>query len=122
LADDILPCDRTVKNELDRMAKAQRNLLKQVLVSAAGNYQLSISPDNWSDNHRKIAYMGATVHFTDDQFEYHSMDLFCAEFVEQKKTAANIYQVSVSYSSIPSMSLVCFFIYIVDDEGTARSV
>jgi hypothetical protein len=80
------------------MAKEQRKALKHVLVSAAENYQLSISPDNWSDNHRKISYMGATAHFIDNQFEYHSIDLFCAEFVEQKKTATNIYQVGFSYS------------------------
>ena len=57
------------------MAKAQWDLIKRALVSVAGNCQVSIGPDNWSDNHRKIAYMGATVHFIDDQFEYHSMDL-----------------------------------------------
>lgn len=80
------------------MAKEQRKALKHILVSAAENYQLSISPDNWSDNHRKISYMGATAHFIDNQFDYHSIDLSCAEFVEPKKTATNIYQVGFSYS------------------------
>jgi hypothetical protein len=109
LAGDILPCDRTVKNELERMAKEQRNALKKALVLAAGNYQLSVSPDNWSDNHRKIAYMGATVHFIDDQLTYHSMDLFCSEFVEKKKTAANIYQVRIS-SSLDNKQLIPVFV------------
>ena len=98
-ADDLLPCDRTVKNELDKMAQEQRKVLKQILLLAAENNQLSISPDNWSDNHRKISYMGATVHFIDAQFQYQSLDLFCAEFVERKKTAANIYQVRISHRS-----------------------
>jgi hypothetical protein len=96
-ADYLLPCDRTVKNELDRLASENRNTMKKILVSAAENRSLSISPDNWTDNHRRVSYMGATVHFVDDELSYQSLDLFCVEFVEEKKTAENIYQVSEFY-------------------------
>lgn len=93
MADDLLPCDRTVKNELSRIGNYKRNILKKTLITAAENKCLSISPDNWTDNHRRISYMGATAHFIDEQLKYHSIDLFCVEFVEEKKSAKNIYQV-----------------------------
>jgi hypothetical protein len=113
------------------MAKKQRKALKQTLLLAAENNQLFISPDNWTDNHRKISYMGATVHSIDAQFQYQSLDLFCAEFVEQKKTAANIYQVKFSHTS-KDRKLIYFretslehtvkLLYYVDDERTTRTV
>lgn len=95
LAKDLLPCDRTVKNEIESLAKAKRNLLKKSLIEAAENRCLSISPDNWTDNHRRITYMGATAHFVDEQLSYRSVDLFCVEFLADKKSAENICQVIV---------------------------
>ncbi|CAF5117174.1 unnamed protein product, partial [Rotaria socialis] len=50
--DDLLPSDRTVRNEVDRAAQHERNLLKIKLVAAADDYRLSISPDIWSDKYR----------------------------------------------------------------------
>jgi hypothetical protein len=93
MADNLLPGDRTVKNELGRMANYKRNILKKTLINAAEDKRLSISPDNWTDNHRRISYMGATAHFIDEQLVYHSVDLFCVEFVEEKKSAEHIFQV-----------------------------
>jgi hypothetical protein len=93
LAEDLLPSDRTVKNEIDRLANYKRNILKKTLINAAENKCLSISPDNWTDNHRRISYMGATAHYVDEHLVYHSVDLFCVEFVREKKTAENIYKV-----------------------------
>jgi hypothetical protein len=94
MANDLLPSDRTIKNELERMASMKRNEVKHVLVEAAENYALSISPDNWTDNYRRVSYMGATAHFVDANLHYQSIDLFCVEFRQQKKTAENIYQVN----------------------------
>jgi hypothetical protein len=94
-AEHLLPCDRTVKNELDRLANEKRSALKKILISAAENRCLSISPDNWTDNHRRISYMGATVHFVDEELSYQALDLFCVEFVKTKKSAENIYEVGV---------------------------
>ena len=99
LAKDLLPSDRTVKNELDRLANYKRNTLKNSLIIAAQNKCLSISPDNWTDNHRRITYMGATAHFVDEEWQYHSIDLFCVEFIQEKKSAENIYQVRNDHSN-----------------------
>jgi hypothetical protein len=46
MADNLLPGDRTVKNELGRMANYKRNILKKTLINAAEDKRLSISPDN----------------------------------------------------------------------------
>jgi hypothetical protein len=93
-ATKLLPSDRTVKNELEKMVCMKRNEVKQVLVEAAENYALSISPDNWTDNYRRVVYMRATAHFVDKSFKYQAIDLFCVEFRQEKKTAENIYEVN----------------------------
>ena len=94
MADDFLPSDRTVKNELHKLGCNTRNHLKYRLLEAAGSKALSISPDNWTDNHRRITYMGATAHFIDGNLTYQAVDLFCVEFMHNKKTAENTYRVS----------------------------
>lgn len=96
-----------MKNELVKMAVDMRNKIKDILVKAAQNKSLSISPDNWTDNHRRITYMGATAHFIDDCGYYQSIDLFCVEFRENKKTAENIYDVSF-FSIIRKFCLFLF--------------
>ncbi|CAF3042351.1 unnamed protein product [Rotaria socialis] len=88
--DDLLPSDRTVRNEVDRAAQHERNLLKIKLVAAADDYRLSISPDIWSDKYRNISYLGATAHFVGDNGIYHYFDLFCSEFKWKNKTALNV--------------------------------
>ncbi|CAF3027300.1 unnamed protein product, partial [Rotaria sp. Silwood2] len=90
LIDDLLPSDRTVRNEVDRAAEQGRNILKTKLIAAVEDYRLSISPDIWSDRHRHISYLGASVHFVDENGFFHCFDLFCTEFKWKKKTAANI--------------------------------
>jgi hypothetical protein len=71
--------------------------------------------------------MGATVHFINAQFQYQSLDLFCVEFVEQKKTTANTYQVRFSpaskdrkliYFRETSLEYAVKLLYHVDDETT----
>ena len=94
VANDLLRSDRTVKNELHKLTSDMTHKLKHSLLEAVKNKALSISPDNWTDNHRGVTYMGATAHLIDEDLNYESMDLFCVEFVEKKKTAENIYQVS----------------------------
>jgi hypothetical protein len=94
IGNDLLPCDRTVKNELHRLSCDMRKKVKHILVQAAKNKALTISPDIWTDNHRRISYMGATAHFIDEELTYQSIDLFCVEFAEAKKTAEHLYEVS----------------------------
>ncbi|CAF4667093.1 unnamed protein product [Rotaria sp. Silwood2] len=91
LIDDLLPSDRTVRNEVDRAAAQGRNILKTKLIAAAAeDYRLSISPDIWSDRYRHISYLGASAHFVDENGFFYCFDLFCTEFKWKKKTAVNV--------------------------------
>jgi hypothetical protein len=92
-ADDIISSDRTIKNEITRMAANERILLKDRLIDAVVNGGLCISPDIWSDKYRKISYLGATAHFVDKDHRFHSIDLFCTEFTAKVKTGENIMEV-----------------------------
>ena len=44
-ADDILSCDRTIRNEINKMAEEERKLLKKQLVEIAAAGGLFLSPD-----------------------------------------------------------------------------
>lgn len=83
-----------MKSEIDRMVNGQRTVLRKTLVDAAEGRCLSISPDNWTDNHRRISYVGATPQYVGEQHTYHSIDLSCVKFDPEEKTAENIYTVN----------------------------
>ncbi|CAF4174022.1 unnamed protein product [Rotaria socialis] len=46
---DLLPSDRTVRNEVDRAAQYERNLLKTKLVAAADDCRLALISDDDND-------------------------------------------------------------------------
>jgi len=100
---DIISCDRTIKNEIKRLASKESVLLKDRLTEAIQYGGLCISPDIWSNKYRKISYLGATAHFVDKDYKYHSINLFCTEFVAKKKSGENIIKVCkikfIDYSS-----------------------
>ena len=103
--DEILSCDHTVRNELSKQAEIQRKQLHQLILGCAQTGRLCISPDIWTDNHRKTAYLGATAHMVDENFIYHSIDLFCVEFRE-KKSAENILKVNDEIYTYSTYSLL----------------
>jgi hypothetical protein len=85
IGNDLLPCDRTVKNELHRLSCDMRKKVKHILVQAAKNKALTISPDIWTDNHRRISYMGATAHFIDEELTYPQLIFFVSNSRRRKK-------------------------------------
>lgn len=93
LAEEVLSSDRTIRNEIRRMATEERNGLTQQLVEAAKGGALCLSPDIWTDNYRQVSYIGATAHYVDDDYRFHSIDLFCIEFKAKKKTGEEILRV-----------------------------
>ncbi|CAF1402498.1 unnamed protein product [Adineta ricciae] len=116
--DDILRCDRTVKNEVDRTDRVERERLKGELVGAAQSRCLSISPDIWTDNHRKISYLGATANYVDDKYVYHSIDIFCSEFTHLKKTAKHVTEMLEKQLSVFNLHEVMDKITFVSDRGS----
>ncbi|CAF3706922.1 unnamed protein product [Rotaria sordida] len=89
-SNNIISCDRTIKNEIKRLAAHERLLLKDRLVEAVKYGGVCISPDIWSDKYRKICYLGSTAHFVEKDSKYYSVDLFCTEFKAKKKSGENI--------------------------------
>ncbi|CAF3867215.1 unnamed protein product [Rotaria sordida] len=95
-AEGLLPSDRTVKNELRKLAYDMKNKHKCVLLEAVANKALTISPEYWTDKYGGINYIGATVHFADENLNYFSIDLFCVEIMNVKITGENIYRLMES--------------------------
>jgi hypothetical protein len=93
LAEEVLSSDRTIRNEIHRMAAQERKGLTRQLIDAAQAGALCLSPDIWTDNYRQVSYLGATAHYVDDHYRFHSIDLFCIEFKAKKKTAEEILRV-----------------------------
>ncbi|CAF4184366.1 unnamed protein product [Rotaria magnacalcarata] len=82
---DLISCDRTIKNEINKLAANERLLLKDRLIEAVKYGGVCIRPDIWSDKYRKISHLGATAHFAGKDTKYCSVDLFCTEFTARKK-------------------------------------
>jgi hypothetical protein len=83
-ADEVLSCDRTIRNEINKMAEQTRKALKHQLTEVAEVERLCLSLDIWTENYRKFSYLGATAHYVDHQFIFHSIDLFCVEYKPKK--------------------------------------
>ncbi|CAF3622568.1 unnamed protein product [Rotaria socialis] len=84
------PGFKAVIGECLKIAANERLLLKDRLVEAVKYGGVCISPDIWSDQYRKISYLGATAHFVGKDTKYYSVDLFCTEFTARKKSGENI--------------------------------
>ncbi|CAF1165617.1 unnamed protein product [Rotaria sordida] len=115
--EQILCTDRTVRNELVKQAELERKGLQQLIFSCAQSGRLSISPDIWTDNYRKIVYLGATAHMVDEKFVYYSFDLFCTEF-KDKKTGENILKLIQEQLSLYKVDEYMDLITFVTDRGS----
>jgi hypothetical protein len=109
MVSEILSCDRTIRNEINRMAQEEREQLKQQLIDVAQLGGLCLSPDIWTDNYRKVSYLGATAHYVDEQYQFHSIDLFCTEFKPKKKSGEEILKVKREiYRDDPEITSLLF--------------
>ncbi|CAF4751339.1 unnamed protein product, partial [Rotaria sp. Silwood2] len=73
------------------LAEQYLNLLKPVLKKQADDGCLCIAPHLWTDKHRKIAYIGLTCTFVNDQFKFETIDLCYSAYDEYDKTGASVY-------------------------------
>ncbi|CAF1036360.1 unnamed protein product, partial [Didymodactylos carnosus] len=74
-ADEILSCDRTIRNEINKMAEQERKALKHPLIEVTEIEGLYLSPDIWTDNYRKVSYLGATAHYIiEQQLQIYGLD------------------------------------------------
>lgn len=68
--------------------------MKTVLIKAAQQRRLSLSPDLWSDGYKQISYLGCVAQWLDDEWNLCSFDLFCLPYRKPNKSAANLIEVS----------------------------
>lgn len=91
--------------------------MKNVLLQAARERCLALSPDIWSDDYKKQSYLGCTAHWIDDKWALHSMEIFCLPFNTPDKKAPSVMKVRKKNSKIMSISICRTLFQIL---GTAR--
>ncbi|CAF1553611.1 unnamed protein product, partial [Didymodactylos carnosus] len=86
----LIPCRKTLSREIVNTADEKRRLVQDELKRAAMDRCLCIIPDMWTDNHKRISYLGATAQWIDDHFYLRSLELFNEKYDQPNKKAANI--------------------------------
>ncbi|CAF4400352.1 unnamed protein product, partial [Rotaria sp. Silwood2] len=89
--EELIVSAKTVGNNVATLTEQYLNLLKPVLKKQADDGYLCIAPDLWTDKHRKIAYIGLTYTFVNDQFKFETIDLCYSAYDEYDKTGASVY-------------------------------
>ncbi len=79
------------------MADECRRQLKDILQEPLKSGAICVSPDLWSDDHRKISYLGITASFVDKQLQYKVADLCCKPFIADDQSAKNVLIVSIVF-------------------------
>ncbi|CAM4750578.1 unnamed protein product [Rotaria magnacalcarata] len=92
-ASSILPCRKTISKEIKETANNRRNEIKDILIKAARERSLTLSPDLWSDGYKKTSYLGCTAHWVDSLWKLNSLELFCLPYRQSNKTGASILKV-----------------------------
>ncbi|CAF2868573.1 unnamed protein product [Rotaria sp. Silwood2] len=90
LVDNVLYDAHSVASHVSKLADEYRIKIRQELIEPLENQTVTICPDLWSDRYRQVSYLGITICFTNDKYEFLTYDLCCAPFVENDKTAPNI--------------------------------
>ena len=97
-------------------AAAKRDQIKQMLLKAAAERALVLSPDIWSDVYRQQSYLGCTAHWIDNSWILHSFEIFCMPFNTPDKKAPSVRKVrDANVKSI--LTNKCSCLIIVDVTG-----
>jgi hypothetical protein len=87
---------QTVSRCITDQAQKYREQLAELIKEPVKNRALAVSPDLWSDRHRQLSYLGATVTFVDSNLHFRKFTLCCRSFpVELTKTGENISKVKI---------------------------
>jgi len=92
-ASSVLSCRKTISKEIKQTANSRRNEIKDVLINAARDRRLTLSPDLWSDGYKKTSYLGCTAHWVHN-WKLYSFELFCLPYRQPNKKAPNILKVN----------------------------
>ncbi|CAF4255945.1 unnamed protein product, partial [Rotaria sordida] len=80
----------TISNHIYNLADECRTQFNEIIHEPLGSGAIYVSPDLWSDNHRKISYLGMIATFVDDKFRYYIVDLSCKPFIGDNQGAENL--------------------------------
>ena len=92
--DDVLFSSHTVSSHIGKLADEYRLKIREQLIEPLASQAVTICPDLWSDPFRQISYLGISVCFTNDKYQFINFDLCCCPYTESNKSAPNIIIVS----------------------------
>ena len=79
------------------MANEYRSRLNEILQEPLESGAICICPDLWSDNHRKVSYLGMTASFITKQWEYKTVYICCKPFTADDHSGKNLLIVSIVF-------------------------
>lgn len=94
--DSVLCSAHNTSLHITKLADEYRSKIRQELIEPLENQSVTICPDLWTDPYLQISYLGISVCYTDEKYQFLSYDLCCSQYTEIDKTASNI--IIVSYS------------------------
>jgi len=92
--DDVLYSGHSISLHVAKVADEYRLRIRQELIEPLENQAVTVCPDLWTDKYRQISYLGISVCFTNDKYQFLTYDLCCAPFTENDKTAPSVIAVS----------------------------
>ncbi|CAF3671087.1 unnamed protein product [Rotaria sordida] len=88
--DDVLYSRFSISSHIAGLADECRAKVRQELIEPLENQAVTVCPDLWTDPYRQISYLGISVCFTNDKYQFITYDLCCAPFTENDKKAPSI--------------------------------
>ncbi|CAF4464747.1 unnamed protein product [Rotaria sp. Silwood2] len=117
-SDAILSSRRTVTRQIKSTATSGHEQIKEILLKAARERSLALSPDIWSDAYRQQSYLGCTAHWVDDTWNLYSFEIFCIPFDTPNKKAPDVLKVLKKGLSLYDLTLYMRDIIWVTDRGS----
>ncbi|CAF1358132.1 unnamed protein product [Adineta ricciae] len=78
--------EQTLSRNVFTIADDLRRRVKEIISFPLQQHSLTICPNYWTDNYKKMSYLTATITFIDNEYTYESIDLFSQPFEFKKKT------------------------------------
>ncbi|CAF4039435.1 unnamed protein product [Rotaria sp. Silwood1] len=77
---DLLRSRQTVARTVNELALKYRLDLKDELIEPLKSKSVTISPDFWTNKYNQQSFLGVNITFTNHQYVFKSVDLFCIPF------------------------------------------
>lgn len=89
-ASSLLPHPTTLSRNTSELAEELRDVVKDIVVPIARSIGISVTLDLWTDDHKKVSYLGVTIHYVRD-YKLVGRVLCTSEFdPECRKTGENV--------------------------------